>query len=59
MNTDAGGIGGEFAEAKGGNGMVKRQWGTFGMDGFQKLNKRRAKELFFNGGIVASADRRG
>ena len=51
-----GGIGGGFAEAKGGDGMIKRQWGASGMDGFQELNKSGAEELFFDGGVVASAD---
>ena len=51
-----GGIGGGFAEAKGGDGMIKRQGGASGMDGFQELNKSGAEELFFDGGVVASAD---
>ena len=53
--TLRGGVGGESAEMKGGNGMVKRQGGTLGVNGFQKLEERRLVESFFDGSIVVSA----
>ena len=34
--------------------MIKRQWGTLGMDGFQELEERRAVDAFFDGDVVVS-----